>query len=234
MGIVDIYKSDVVLHGFFRGKPPLSGGERGDVKFWSEKSRRRLAFYAANTDAQFVSMITLTYPAEFPANGETCKRHLNTFLSWLRRRNQGLDYLWFFEFQKRGAPHFHILTTIPSGGLSAVVSARWYAIVDSGDEKHLLAGTRCERLRTADGGKRYALKYAAKMGQKSVPEGFWRVGRFWGASRGSSPKKRRSELVGNLVTVKQRLASWERVGVLDDGFVAVLYGASESYEKTKS
>jgi len=39
-----------------------------------------------------------------------------------------------------------------------------------------------ERLRTADGAKRYALKYALKTYQKDVPVGF-RVGRFYGYSR---------------------------------------------------
>lgn len=235
MGNVDVYKSDVVLSGFFRSKPPNSGGDRKEVLYWSEKSRRRLAFYAANTDARFVSMITLTYPAAFPVSGKVCKKHLNSFLVWLRRRGLGVQYLWFFEFQKRGAPHFHILSSVSIASIRQDISAAWYRIVGSGDERHLLAGTNAEKLRTADGGKRYALKYAAKMQQKTIPLGFRESGRFWGASRNSAPVKRAGYLAGDLVAVKDNLQSWPYIGVLDGGFVAVLYGASEHYGKnTKS
>lgn len=40
-----------------------------------------------------------------------------------------------------------------------------------------------EKIREADGAKRYALKYALKPDQKKVPKDFQDVGRFWGASR---------------------------------------------------
>ncbi len=94
--------------------------------------------------------------------------------------------LWFFEFQTRGAPHIHILPW----GVSAVdldlfrpyLSRSWADIVAHPDpdeyQKHLNAGTGVEAYREDHFG--YALKYAAKMKQKTVPDGWASVGRFWG------------------------------------------------------
>jgi hypothetical protein len=66
------------------------------------------------------------------------------------------------------------------------LSSAWYEIVGSGNRDHLLAGTRVERLRKP--GARYAVKYASKMRQKSVPVEYQNVGRFYGYSTAVKPK----------------------------------------------
>jgi hypothetical protein len=82
------------------------------------------------------------------------------------------------EFQERGAPHFHVLI---NQAVSRVwLSQVWYRVVGSGDVRHMVAGTRSEPLRELHAAAAYASKYAAKQGQKDVPEGFTDVGRFWG------------------------------------------------------
>ena len=151
---------------------------------------------AQNTDVHFRNMITLTYPKEFPSDGLTVKYHLHQFLTWLRKDTGGCSYLWFLEFQARGAPHIHILydTPYPKRNRQAYtdlrlrVSMAWYRIVGSKDEKHLSAGTRVERLRKPDGAARYATKYAWKMKQKAVPPAYQNVGRLWAASRDVKPR----------------------------------------------
>jgi hypothetical protein len=142
-------------------------------------------------------MVTLTYPAVYPCDGRRVKKHLHAFLIWLKYDTRGTGYLWFLEFQKRGAPHIHILLDFPfpsvrgdAAALRFRVSASWYRIVDSGDRRHLAAGTRVERIRKAEGGARYATKYAFKCEQKQVPEPYQNVGRFWGCSRDIAPKPR--------------------------------------------
>jgi hypothetical protein len=105
---------------------------------------------------------------------------------WLKRHGVSRGF-WFYEFQKRGAPHFHaFISSFPRGGVDAI-SRAWYQIVNSGDEKHLawhngqLSGRKClEVMRNPLAASVYATKYAAKMNQKEVPEGFENVGRFWG------------------------------------------------------
>jgi hypothetical protein len=158
-----------------------------------------LAFVANNTDVTFRTMITLTYPAEYPGDGAAVKKHLQRFLKWIKKETNGCQYLWFLEFQDRGAPHIHILITYPVPKYRrhrvlwyARIATRWYQIVDSGDTNHRKAGTRTEALRSPEGGSHYAVKYAYKMRQKKVPEGYQRCGRFWGHSKGVAPKKRES------------------------------------------
>ena len=185
---VEIYRNDARVRYTMRpNKIPaggMSGERRAEVETLSQKSLKRLAFVAQNTSVKLGHMVTLTYPSSFPLDGVTIKRHLQRFLQMVRRR--GLSYLWFLEFQRRGAPHFHVLLT---GALARDhVSQFWYRVVGSGDERHLRAGTRCEQIRSQEGAARYVAKYAAKREQKVVPRDFSSVGRFWGHSADVKPE----------------------------------------------
>jgi hypothetical protein len=185
----------------------LDGTVRGKIEALSFESRKRLALLAGNCSVEFRSFVTLTYPAEFPCDGLIVKRNLHAILAALRRKCPGLEYLWFLEFQRRGAPHFHafLSTEIPaplsplnrrSGRVrktvmihrpwQAWISRRWYDIVGSGDPKHLAAGAAWEQVEKADGAARYVAKECYKTFQKVVPADFQNVGRFWGCSRGVS------------------------------------------------
>ena len=191
---IEIYKNDVVVRRQgLNNKPPEQ--TRGKVTAFSKASRRRLAFVASNTTIPLRTMITLTYPSDYPSDGKTVKGHLRQFLTWLQKETGGCEYLWFLEFQARGAPHFHILTDWPLPRdrdnkvlWYAKVAQRWYLVVGSNDYKHRQAGTRTETLRSADGGARYAVKYAQKMRQKAVPPDYQDVGRFWGHTRAVKPE----------------------------------------------
>jgi hypothetical protein len=86
---------------------------------------------------------------------------------------------WFFEFQERGAPHFHIFSTHPIS--KQWLSKTWFEIVGSDDERHLKAGTRVEKFKAGKRGQiAYVTKYAAKLAQKTIPAEFENSGRFWG------------------------------------------------------
>jgi hypothetical protein len=122
-------------------------------------------------------MVTLTYPAEYPADGRIVMNHWRRMRQWFVRQGNTAG-LWFKEFQARGAPHFHVF--LPSPVPKETVARAWYDIVGSGDVRHLWAGTRTESLRNPQAAGAYAAKYAAKSLQKEVPDGFSSVGRFWG------------------------------------------------------
>jgi hypothetical protein len=233
---IQIYRNDVVVvrkaHSA-RQDAPI----RGDVKEFSLRSRKRLAFVAANTIVQFTQMITLTYPKEFPSDGRKVKSDLSNFLDFVRRDQARPDYLWFLEFQKRGAPHIHLLLDAPwPSTLRDKVNWRfrvrsaWYRIVGSGDEKHLLAGTSVEKLRTPEGGKRYAVKYALKMYQKIVPLGYRNCGRFWGHSQAVKPlplgQYRCTE-----DDIRAVLEGWEHAPREDHPVYRVLYNQAERFQK---
>jgi hypothetical protein len=155
---------------------------RGAITRLSEEARRRMLFTFRNVVGLRI-MLTLTYPESYPTDGRLVKAHWSAMRHWLTRR--GLRGLWFLEFQRRGAPHLHVFLTDKAD--KREVREAWARIVDSGDPKHLKAGTRIEALRKVYGAAAYAAKYASKMRQKAVPEGFEDVGRFWGAFGGLKP-----------------------------------------------
>lgn len=124
-------------------------------------------------------------------DGVVTKKHLESLRSRLTRYFKNLKItwsaLWFYEFQKRGAPHFHLI--LWGEGLQEhlltlreKIAKGWAKIVNHPDavefEKHLNAGTGTEKMRSGHFG--YAAKYASKMQQKEVPSEFSNVGRFWG------------------------------------------------------
>lgn len=232
---VAVYRSDVLV--IRQGDTVKSGqkSRRGDIKEMSDESLRRLAFLANNSEQTWGSMVTLTYPSVFPTDGKIVKRHLAAMLRSFKRRLGHITYIWFLEFQQRGAAHIHILLTTkltPSitPDLHSWLSQRWYNIVGSGDEKHLLAGTNWENTRTDDGLRRYVVKYAFKTWQKEVPVGFRQVGRFWGASRDVVLEPIAIE-VSDEEKVRAQLCLWPYKAVLESKIPRVLYSASEFYGK---
>jgi hypothetical protein len=168
---------------------------------------RRLVHTASNwTGPDLTYMLHLTYPEEYPADGRIVKRHWAN----LRRRLEsvGPAGLWVLEFQRRGAPHIHALSSRLPGRLvnrktgeridfRSWLSNTWARIVDARNEdgepdlKHLVAGTRVELLREKHAAAAYAAKYASKWEQKEVPEGFQNVGRFWGTYGGGGARLER-------------------------------------------
>lgn len=169
------------------------GGKRGKITALSSSSVKRMKLHIRNVESSEIkAFLTLTYPADFPADGQLIKRHLKNMKQWLLR--QGVSGVWFMEFQQRGAPHFHMfLNGWPAKGLNGCAMA-WHRIVGTKDDKHLawhlgkLSGRPClEWMRKAHAASAYATKYASKMVQKSVPDWFKNVGRFWGQFGGLRP-----------------------------------------------
>lgn len=63
---------------------------------------------ASNPDLD--KFITLTYAESVKM--EDSKKHLAYFFTKLRRKQEGLKYLWVLEFQGNGNIHYHILTNL--------------------------------------------------------------------------------------------------------------------------
>jgi len=185
-----------------QGRPP----ERGKIKMQSKKSLLRLMFLMQATEVEFKSMITFTYPKHYPMDGNIVKLDIGAVLQKVRREEW--QYLWFLEFQKRGAPHFHLLVTADvitpkmrvDFGLhwtARIALREWYTQACPPDEymaevlkmaKFNTHYSSWELIRDADGARNYVAKYAGKERQKRVPARYASVGRFWGASRGLKPK----------------------------------------------
>lgn len=148
------------------------GGKRGKVNPFSRASRLRLLSYMHKIKpmrgAKFYgTFITLTYGQLFPTP-TVAKRHLDNFLKRLRRRWIYSSGFWRFEFQKRGAPHFHLvlfgLPFLPKDTL-----AEWWAKTIGNEYCDQSTGstrppfTRVEILRSHAQAARYVSKYVAKV-----------------------------------------------------------------------
>jgi hypothetical protein len=178
---VKVFERDVKIHFSPRNLPKVSkcSQRRSRIVNFSKRSARRLRFVIRNSENLWKAFLTLTYPADFPCDGRKTKKQLNAFLQYLRRKD--IKFTWVLEFQSRGAPHYHLIVSdfIHKYDLSQV----WYRIVGSGDEKHLKAGTGIEAIKSKGHLYGYLSNYIKKLDQKTPPEGFENVGRFWGSSR---------------------------------------------------
>lgn len=175
---------------------------RGRIARFSAGSGRRLVRYLRAASAAYSGMVTLTWPSWASPSGPEVKRCLRSLIERLRRRvaadgggtleQRGSEasgslrsMCWFIEFTARGTPHIHAFVDF---WIDRSWLARNWAEVCAVGEKgsvefdaHVAAGTRIEKIASGRAGLvRYAAKYAAKQGQKVVPEGFGWVGRFWG------------------------------------------------------
>ncbi len=123
--------------------------KRGEIKDFSEKSRARMPLRFATLDyaamfeqGQLACMVTLTYPQDWHRlvpDAATFKAQVNLlrkryFGSWGRGESQWAG-IWKMEFQRRGAPHFHVGTVVPEGTRPAPLSAD--------DQQHLTECSSC-------------------------------------------------------------------------------------------
>lgn len=169
---------EVTRHGYRSQRP--SHSQRGAVSGFSRRSRSRLLKLCASLDADRARaglFVTLTYPSTWPSDAPDWKTHLDSFGKRLSRRCANVSAVWKLEFQKRGAPHFHLLVLgVPYIAASWLASA-WYEIVKSGQPEHLVAGTQVDRVRRARSVIAYAAKYLGKVQTTNTGDC---VGRYWG------------------------------------------------------
>lgn len=156
---------------------------RGRITTFSRASRRRLLNLVNSVNrerAPLPTLVTLTYPSTWPKSPRVWKKQLDNFRSRLVRRYGKVPAVWRLEYQRRGAPHFHLLVFVEleMDDLIPFVSRSWYEVVGSGDERHLAAGTRCERVRSWRGAVSYAAKYLGEPERLQLDQE--PPGRVWG------------------------------------------------------
>lgn len=127
-------------------------GESGaQIEGWSARSRSRMIHRLAEldysplvADGALPAMITLTYPGDWltvAPTGASVKKHLDQLRKRFERAwGSKLACVWKLEFQRRGAPHVHMLM-VPPAGLAgsgraadhALKLAAWEAAKSAGD-----------------------------------------------------------------------------------------------------
>ena len=184
------------------GTGQVGGGIRGEVTRFSEQSRRRMMTKMNSIDRRQVVPLgvwfgTMTYPDQFPHDPRQWKAHLKAFRKRLVRRYGLFPVVWRMEFQERKsgtnkgrvAPHFHLVFIVPGEMIANIrefrewMSRAWYEVVDSGDERHLRAGTNCIVPGSWRGAMGYVSKYVGKQGPSYFDAETGEVssvGRIWG------------------------------------------------------
>jgi len=185
IGVLDA-KSTFRLTNYQSKRP--GGGSRGQIRELSRQSRSRLIFKARNIPG-LKTMITFTYPhadyaenasgGDFMTDGSVVKNHLRKLRQLFTYRD--IYGFWFLEFQARGAPHFHfcLCQELPPGQL-AQIKKTWNRMVGTPCEHHLERGVDYQVLKKKHAAGAYAAKYSGKAEQKTVPDRYQNVGRFWG------------------------------------------------------
>jgi hypothetical protein len=151
---------------------------RGNCLGWNDRIGSRAGAYVENFRQDFVVFGTLTYPAEYPKSGRAIKQHWRAFIERLRRIGwlETGSIFWWLEFQERGAPHFHYLSTEWIG--KCWVAGAW-AEITSGNPSSC---SRVEAVKHPGIIGSYVTKYIKKAKQKAVPDDFVDIGRMWGIS----------------------------------------------------
>ena len=146
--------------------PPPGG--RGNVDVFSKSSRMRLlrllsraAPSPKNGFRSTVSFLTLTTREFF--HPRQAKSYLRAFLKRLYRMFPLVAVVWRMEYQKRGAPHFHLILYNCPYIQKEWIQEAWGAIV--GQDRPF---TRIEAIKSYKHLMSYAAKYAAKVDERGI------------------------------------------------------------------
>jgi hypothetical protein len=172
--------------------PQKGGGIRSSIRTFSFNSRKRLMRKIAQLKKDKLPLfVTLTYPAVFPKDSKIYKEHLRRIGIAIEREYKRSGFIWRLEFQKRGAPHYHLLLYGVSckgkeiQDIRTWFAMKWYEIVNSGDPLHLKAGTQVSRMRNFRQVCAYVSKGTARVENgelaKDTQVSMMYVGRWWGS-----------------------------------------------------
>jgi hypothetical protein len=215
---------------------------RKAITGWSPKSRSNMVARFLSLDYEPLfgdktrtpAMITLTYPKDWETvvpNGQTFKRHVQALLKRFEAAyGERLAGLWKMEFQRRGAPHLHILTSLKSDlpGFREWFSYNWADVVNHPNQteriKHEAAGTRIDEWKDLETFKAYLIAVyfskhsspstsSVKNYQNKAPE-LWveagNIGRFWGYW-GLSPAVAKAQISEkDAIYIKRILRRWHQ------------------------
>lgn len=217
------YQLEVSPHSLIIKKkvflPPIRKSQiptRDAIVEYSMKSRKRFFEKLLTIDweaipTETIKEITLTYPAIYPKDGEVLKSHLHAYSKRVKRFCRdfgGVSFIWKMEFQKRGAPHYHLIIVtareIPIEVLRKWALESWSDLVskwikkqedyteeemENAIELHKKAGIEADGVRKSKQGlisylvwyiHKGSYKGKAKEYQHEVPKEYQNVGRWWG------------------------------------------------------
>lgn len=175
----------------------VGGGRRGEIEIFSAGSRYRLFRLLHQISFTEVCFMTLTYPEDFPTDPRIYKANLKEFHRKFEVEFPGVQAVWRLEFQRRGAPHYHIMFLDWHPNDDGLVEWFWKATCHTWDMAHELLGVNYELIVNSDQQRliaHYLAKYIAKVDQTEVKNANVKCGRWWGKWNISDPSPVESEI----------------------------------------
>ncbi|MCK5506205.1 MAG: hypothetical protein KAJ10_13655 [Thermodesulfovibrionia bacterium] len=131
--------------------------------------------------------ITLTYHHGHEVDTSIHRDHFHNFLTQLRVLDDNIQYIWRLEYQKRGAPHYHLilfpslsLRRFPDLWYSGRLTFIWHSISDPDSIAHSKYGFKLTSIKSYQMACSYISKYCGKVDViNEVKTGF----KQWGNSR---------------------------------------------------
>jgi hypothetical protein len=164
--------------------------KRSTIKTFSKRSRFRLFVAMAQIKSHLVNkpfFITLTYHHGHELREASDKTVLHNFLVSMRDFDQGVQFIWRIDLQKRGAPHYHLILfpsinkKIPNRKKYMInVCNIWHRVADPNSRRHKDFGCDVQNISNYRHACSYINKYLAKLpdGETGLDKG-----KHWGCSR---------------------------------------------------
>lgn len=189
---IEVFENAVTIQNDSCGhsRKPEVGAKRGAIHNFSTASRRRLLRLFSKTNVSLFSnmfFVTLTYHFENSYKDHSSNDDINLFLTNLRQKLPRFFYIWRLEFQKRGAPHYHIALFFPHDSvgynfslLSKDVAETWNRIANPNSKAARQYAVKVDKLTSYRNAVAYLSKYVAKEDTEINPKF---SARRWAASR---------------------------------------------------
>ena len=191
-GILEIYENSIK---FYNPEQPASDTEppersENDITTFSTKSRKRLfdIFNKINYSSYGIPIfLSLTYHYDDPSNRLSLKTFLRNFIKRLFRILPPFDYIWKFEYQERGTPHFHMIIfpheknkNIYNPELEKKIKDAWLALKSCKCDYCKTYAAHVVKVETYKMALSYIAKEIAKVQDRYEEHD---LGRIWGTSR---------------------------------------------------
>lgn len=218
---LEVYPNMIKVHTpwMVRVKPAIQSAKRKEVIGFSQKSRKRLLDLLHMIEFENVSLVTLTYPKEYPTDWKAHKAHLRAMRARLERKFGKLRVVWRLEFQKRGAPHYHLVIFDAPFLDAQYLSKVWAKVTKSDDANHAKIGVDVKRASVKEGGRvlSYVCKYVAKIFSDPTSVVHARTGRIWGRWNIEKPvpisialtTRKAVTLTGGFLSLRCGASNWE-------------------------
>ena len=141
----------------------LTNKAKSKIKLASRMIQHQVLNQNSKGARPYASFITLTYGLHYPSD-HVSKKHLEHFIKRIKRVEPDFQFIWVIEKQKRGAPHFHILT--PNYIDKEVINKAWNGVVSKWQKSEIDNGCKQQTVYPNVGKVFEAGKYMTKYMQK--------------------------------------------------------------------